>query len=150
MKQDQQKLIKLSKNSFKKTAEELDILESSEDKVVYALDETGVGVESENYRCWSEVGVPPILEKNGSHEKVNLIGSTTILNEYHTVIDVYENQTINSDKIINHLSYLIELNPNKHVVVYMDNATTHTSKKTQAFCEENKDALTIIYLPSVL
>ena len=45
----------------------LSSLESSSDTIIYALDEIGVSIESDNHLCWSLVGKPPILEKNGSH-----------------------------------------------------------------------------------
>ncbi len=59
-------------NEFKKMLSLLPILESSSDTIVYALDETGISVESGNHSSWSPVGYPPILEKNAPHEGVNL------------------------------------------------------------------------------
>jgi hypothetical protein len=64
----------------------LDSLEASSDTVLYALDETSISAESSNRRSWSEVGKPPVLERNGSHEGVNLIGATEILKNFDTVV----------------------------------------------------------------
>lgn len=100
--------------------ETLDILESSSSAVVYSLDETGICVESDNHSSWSPVGAPPILEKNGSHKGINVVGSTCILNNFHTVNDVYPSEkSITSSEIKSHLEYLIDINPNKKVVVFL-------------------------------
>jgi transposase len=126
----------------------LSSLESSSDTIVYALDETGVSIESDNHLSWSLVGKPPILEKNGSHDRLNIIGSTSILNNFHVVNDVYSSaDSITSEQIKKHLEYLLVLNPDKKVVIFMDNAKTHTSKTMQSFYSSNKDKLQIILLP---
>ena len=126
----------------------LDTLESSPDTIVYALDETGISIESDNYLSWSPVGNPPILEKNASHEGVNIVGSTSILNNFHSVNDVYSSQeSITSKKIKSHIEYLMELNPDKKIVIFMDNAKIHTSTAMQSFYYDNKDKLQIVLLP---
>lgn len=35
------------------------------------------------------MGAPPILKKNASHEGINILGSTCILNDFHSINDVY-------------------------------------------------------------
>lgn len=112
------------------------------------MDETSVRVESDNRRSWSPVGEPPILVKNGCKKGINIIGSTCILNNFHTVNDVYDaKKSITSVEIEAHLEHLIELNPNKKILVFMDNAPTHKSVKIQAFYQKNKDTLEVILLP---
>ena len=128
--------------------ETLDSLESSSDTIAYALDETRVCVESDNRSSWSPIGAPPILEKNGSHKGINIVGSTCILNSHHTVNDVYSSKkSITSKEIIVHLENLIELNPNKKVVVFLDNARIHTSVAMQEFYLLKRDVLKLIFLP---
>lgn len=148
LKQCQPKLIKRNKSPLKKTLEVLDILESSSDTVVYALDETGIRVESDNRSSWSPVGAPPVLEKNASHEGINVIGSTCILNNFHCVNDVYSsNKSITSEEVKSHLEYLLEINPGKKIVVFLDNAKNHTSHLIQSFYQTVKESLKLIYLP---
>ena len=116
--------------------------------VVYALDETGICVESDNLSSWSPVGYPPMLEKNGSHKGINVVGSTCILNNFHTVNDVYPSEkSITTEEIKSHLEYLLEINPNKKVVVFLDNARTHTSLAMQKFYQTKKGSLQLIFLP---
>lgn len=138
----------MSKKLLKKISETLDTLESSSNVVVYALDETSVNVESNNRSLWSKVGEPPILEKNGLHKGINIIGSTSILNEFHTVNDIYSSQhSITSKEIKSHIEYLLEINDDKKVVIFMDNAKTHKSLAMESFYYDNKDNLSIIFLP---
>lgn len=112
------------------------------------MDETGVCVESDNHSSWSNVGVPPILEKNGSHEGINVVGSTCILNSFHTVNDVYSaKKSITSGEIKAHLEHLLELNADKKVFVFLDNAKIHTSAVIQGFYLDNKEQLHLEYLP---
>jgi transposase len=126
----------------------IDCLESSLDNVVYALDETGVRIESDNHSSWSPVGIPPVLEKNGSRKGINIIGSTSILNNFHTVNDVYSSRhSITSKEVITHLKYLIEINRGKKVVVFLDNAKIHTSKAIKGFYLDNRDILSLIFMP---
>lgn len=129
-------------------SEVLDCLESSPDNVVYALDETGVHIESDNRSSWSPVGTSPVLEKNGSRKGINIIGSTSILNNFHIVNDVYSSRhSITSREVISHLEYLIEINQGKKVVVFLDNAKIHISKAIKEFYLDNRDILSLIFIP---
>lgn len=126
----------------------IDSLEFSSDTTVYALDETKICVESDNRSSWSPVGHPPILEKNGSHDGINMIGSTCILNDFHTVNDVYSSgKSITSEEVVSHLEHLININPGKKVVVFLDNAKFHTSAAIQEFYIGKKDVLKLIFMP---
>lgn len=116
--------------------------------MVYALDETNICVESNNRSCWSPVGVPPILEKNGSHKGINIVGSTCILSNFHTVNDVYPcGHSITSQEIKAHLEHLIEMNEGKKVVVFLDNARTHTSSIIKEWYLAKKNQIQLIFLP---
>jgi transposase len=129
-------------------SEVLNCLESSPDNIVYALDETGVRIELDNHSSWSPIGIPPILEKNGSRKGINIVGSTSILNNFHTVNDIYSSRkSITSKEIISHLEYLLEINPGSKVVVFLDNAKIHTSAAIKEFYLDNRDTLGLIFMP---
>lgn len=86
----------------------LSTLEATDDVVVYELDETSVSVKSNNRLSWSLVGHPPVLQKNASHDRVNIIGTTEILKCSYTVVDVYNSKnTITSVETIDFLQHLI-------------------------------------------
>ena len=126
----------------------LPILESSCNTAVYASDETGISVESDNHYSWSPIGHPPILEKNARHEGVNIIGSTAILNGYHIVNDIYpSSKSITTKEVKAHFQYLLNINEGKKVVIFLDNARFHKSLEMQKFYYDNRDILEVIFLP---
>ncbi len=124
-------------------------VENDSKSVLYVMDETGLRTESDNRRSWSPVGVSPILESNGSHEGVNIIGATEITKNFDTVADVYPaKQSITSEEIQDFMEYLLERNANKKVYLVMDNARPHNNAKIQAFWEANKERLVLINTPA--
>ena len=54
---------------------------------------------------------------------------------------------INSDDVISFLEQVLQHHNRRHVVVVMDKAPPHTSKKTKAFVERQR-RLHVFYLPS--
>ena len=139
---------KKEQEAFKKNLKMLDSLESSSNKVVYSLDENGICIESSNRSSWSPIGTPPILEKNDSHNGINVVGSTCILNNFHIINDIYSSKKkITSEEIKSHLKYLIETNPDKKVIVFLDNAKIHKSKVIQEFYSQEKEHLELVFLP---
>lgn len=120
-------------------------VENNSNAVLYVMDETGLRTESENRRSWSPIGLSPVLESNGSHAGLNIIGATEITKNFDTVSDIYSaQQSITNVEIKDFLEHLLELNPDKKVYVVMDNARTHNNKKIQAYWSEHADRLTII------
>lgn len=123
-------------------------VEKDSDTVLYAMDETALRSESDNRRSWSPVGVSPVLESNGSHEGLNIIGATELTKSFETVMDAYSaNHPITGVEVKIFLQSLLDRNPNKKVVVIMDNARTHNNKLIQSFWKANKDKITLINLP---
>ncbi|WP_255547769.1 IS630 family transposase [Crassaminicella indica] len=124
-------------------------VENDSESVLYVMDETGLRTESDNRRSWSLVGVSPILESNGSHEGVNIIGATEITKNFDTVADIYSaKQSITSEEIQSFMEYLLECNPSKKVYLVLDNARTHNNVKIQEFWESNKERLVLINTPA--
>lgn len=60
---------------------------------------------------------------------------------------ILRKKSITSEEIKSHLEHLIELNQAKKVVVFLDNARTHTSKVMQQFYQDKRDVLQVIFLP---
>lgn len=129
-------------------AELASIVENDSDSLLYVMDETGLRTEADNRRSWSPIGVSPILESNGSHEGVNIIGATEITKNFDTIADVYSaRQSITSDEIQSFMEHLLERNPTKRIYLVLDNARTHNSAKIQSFWKENKERLVLINTP---
>jgi transposase len=124
-------------------------VENSSKTVLYAMDETYIRVESNNYRSWSPIGEAPILEKNGSHIGLNIIGATEISKNYDTIADVYSNKhSITAIEVQEFLHHLLEINSGKKVYVIMDNAKMHKAHCIDDFEQIHKKDLKIIYLPA--
>lgn len=105
-------------------------------------------MESNNHLSWSRVGDPPILEKNASHNGVNIIGATEILTGSHAVADVFNStKSITSNEVKDFLQYLMDINPNKILYVIWDNAKFHTSRFIRSFINLNSDNISTIQLP---
>src|SRR6056297_2370176 len=116
----------------------LDTVENSSEIAMYALDETYVRNEPNNYRSWSPKGEPLELESNGSHKGINVIGATEILNTFETYADIYSHKkSITSSEIQHLLERLLKENPTKKVYVILDNARSHKSIGIQAFSKSN-------------
>ena len=57
------------------------------------------------------------------------------------------NRSIKSKEIQSHLEYLLELTPDKKVIVFTDNARNHTSKEIKEFYKANTERLQLIFIP---
>lgn len=128
------------------------LLEKLDDVSLWAMDETNMRLEPNNFYGWSPIGAPHIIEHNGSHKGLNIIGATEILNHNHFVYDAYSNEetTICSSHIITYLNKLLEYDKARGInvtFVVLDNAGCHKSKEVRAFAMENKNKLVLIYQP---
>ena len=136
------------KKCLKKIANLLDFVENTSDTALYVQDESKIRIESNNYRSWSPIGQPPIIERNGSRQGVNIIGATEISKNYDSVVNIYPSeQNITSTEIIKFLDELLAINKAKKVFLIWDNAKIHTSKTVESFIEEHKEELFVLNLP---
>ena len=123
-------------------------VENDSDSVLYVMDETALRTESDNRRTWSPIGVSPILESNGSHQGVNIIGATEITNNFDTIADIYDaTHTIKSKEIKDFIIELLERNSGKKIYLVLDNAKTHNNHEIQEFWSKNTDRLVLINTP---
>ena len=123
-------------------------VENDSDSVLYVMDETALRTESDNRRTWSPIGVSPILESNGSHQGVNIIGATEITKNFDTIADIYDaTHTIKSKEIKDFIIELLERNSGKKIYLVLDNAKTHNNHEIQEFWSKNTDRLVLINTP---
>lgn len=126
----------------------LSTVENSTDSIIYALDETYIRNESNNYKSWSSKGQAPAIERNGSHKGLNMVGATEISSQFDSIVDCYSyDVSIDSSKIIAFLERLLDKNENKKIFVILDNAKNHKSKAINEFVKNHTDRLELIYLP---
>ncbi|MCX7748965.1 MAG: IS630 family transposase [Clostridia bacterium] len=130
----------------------LDIIEPVEDISLWAMDETGKRLESNNYYSWSPVGKPTVIERNGSHKGLNIIGATEVLNHFDFVYDVYtkDEGTVTAAHIIKFLEKLLLYDKSRGVkltIVQWDNAGIHKSSDVKQFAKAHESDLVLIHQP---
>jgi len=94
-------------------------------------------------KTWSPKGITPIISVTGKREKISAMSA--ISKTGHLVFKLHK-KNIASDEIINFLDQLLKEHPRRHLVVVMDKARPHTSKKTCNFIEKQK-RLHVFYFP---
>lgn len=136
--------------AFKKKLQNLvHTVENSSKSVIYALDETNIRVESNNYMSWSPIGESPNIERNGSRKGINIIGATEITKNFDTHADIYSNNhSITALEVEHFIEYLLQVNNNKKVYIILDNARPHTAFSIKQLEELHKNKLRLIYLPT--
>lgn len=133
----------------------LDITEKISDISLWALDETGKRLESDNYYSWGPKGQPKQIERNGVKQGLNIIGATEILHHFQFLYDEYEkgtedNTNITSKEVIHFLKRLLVYDADRGVrktLIILDNALFHRSKEVRQFAKENKDKIVLIFQP---
>lgn len=130
----------------------MDIIENLTDVSLWALDETGKHLESNNYYTWSPIGQPMVIERNGCRKGANIIGATEILNHSNFIYQAYskEDTTICSIHVIEFLKQLLDYDTSRGIrktLIILDNAGFHKSFEVKKFARENEDRLVLILQP---
>jgi len=149
------KVTRNCKSSSKKMSRLLDILTPLTDVSLWALDEAGIYLESNNHYTWSPKGKPTVIERNGSHKGINIIGATEITKRFSFLYDTYpkggqEDFRICAPQVIKFLERLRGYNQDlgiRKTFVILDNARIHTAKAVKAYAREMKDEMILIFLP---
>ena len=134
----------------------LDIIEHIGDASLWALDETGKQLESNNFYNWGPKGQYKNIEHNGNKKGLNIIGATEITNHFKFIYDEYEKGTENSVKlssqqVISFIDKLVEYDTNHGVnvtFVILDNARIHRSHEVRKHIKKYEKRLFLIYQPT--
>ncbi len=94
---------------------------------------------------WVLQGSKELVDTLGNHAKVNVLGAFchAIGKTFHM-----KSKKINSDVFMRFINHLIACNPGKHLVLVLDNAPWHKSKRTTAFLEKLKGIVDVLWLPA--
>jgi transposase len=133
-------------------SELLDIIEHVEDISLWAMDETGKRLESNNFYSWSPKGKPTIIEHNGCHKGLNIIGATEILSHFNFVYTAYskDDGAITASHIISYFEKLLQYDKSRGIsktIVIMDNAKIHTAEEMKQFAVAHEDDLVLLRQP---
>ena len=133
----------------------LDIISNMSDVSLWALDETGKRLESNNFYSWGPKGKPKQIERNGVKQGLNIIGTTEILNHFQFLYISYEkgtetNTNIASEQVISFLQKILEYDFTRGIektFIILDNAGFHRSKAVRKFAKAHKERLYLIFQP---
>lgn len=111
--------------------------------ILYFEDEASIRLTAVLGKSWgprSEKIVQRVTGNRGS------IAAMSAIDPSGRLIFTLHNKRIASDEVINFLSQMLKHHPRRHLVVVMDQAPPHTSKKTRGFIGGQK-RLHVFYLP---
>ncbi|MCR4426630.1 MAG: transposase [Firmicutes bacterium] len=125
----------------------MDDLSQRDDVCLFALDETGIRLESDSFYGWGPKGQPLYMEANGDHKGVNVIGSIEILRDYKTYHSVHSSKEgMNSQHVGWFIDKLMRVSPGKEVWVILDNYRPHRSIAPE-FERKYRSRLYFLFLP---
>ena len=111
--------------------------------ILYFQDESNIKLGALLGKTWAPKGKTPPCKVTGKREGVSAMSSISsgggLIFKLHT-------KKITSEEVIDFLRQMLNHHPKRHLVVVMDQAPPHTSKKTQRFVDSQK-RLHIFFLP---
>lgn len=112
--------------------------------ILYFEDEANISLTPFLAKTWAPRGKTPTQRVTG--KRGGIAAMSAITKAGHLVFRLLEKR-INSDDVIEFLAQILKHHRRRHIVVVMDRARPHTSKKTKAFIVSQK-RLHVFYLPS--
>ena len=114
--------------------------------ILYFEDESNISLSPVMGTSWSPRGEAITAKVSGKRGSVSAISA--ISNDGRLLFSLHNSgKRFNSDDIINFLDHILSHHPRRHLVIVMDQAPCHTSKKVKKYAESKK-RLHIFYLPS--
>jgi len=109
------------------------------------LDESTVKQHPLLQAKWVLQGSKEFVGTFGNHAKTHIFGAVN-----HVMGKAFhiKSKKLNSDIFMKFIERLMALNPKRHLVLVIDNAPWHTSKKVMSFFERVADKVEIIWLPA--
>jgi transposase len=112
--------------------------------ILYFEDEANISLTALLGKTWSLRGKTPVQKVTGKRGGVSAMSA---ISKKGNLIFTLHEKKIASAEIIHFLAQMLKHHQRRHLVVVMDKAPPHTSKKTQNFIE-NQKRLHVFYLPS--
>jgi len=94
---------------------------------------------------WVLRGSKDLVDTYGNHAKVNVLGA--FCHALGKTLHM-KSRKLNSDVFMRFVNHLVACNPGKHLILVLDNAPWHKSKKTTAFLEKLKGIVDVLWLPA--
>jgi len=111
--------------------------------ILYFQDESNVSLTAFLGKTWAPRGQTPKARVTG--KRGGVAAMSAISKRGHLLFRLLEKR-IASNEVINFLAQMLKHHPRRHLVVVMDQAPPHTSKKTKAYVD-SQPRLHVFYLP---
>lgn len=116
---------------------------SKHNAILYFEDEASISLTPVLGKTWSKKGQTPLVQGTGN--RGSLAALSAISKSGHLIFNIKRGR-VNSDDVIHFLDQMLDQHKRRHLVVVMDRAPTHRSKKVREFIESKK-RLHVFYLP---
>lgn len=115
-------------------------------RVIMFFDGAFFHLESTIKRIWKKKGSKPSVQSSPSKDKIGVLGSVNL--EKGEIHDVVFKGNFDSDVFIAYLELLIKEKYNGvKILLILDNASPHKSKKVKKWLKENNNKIKLLYLP---
>lgn len=111
--------------------------------ILYFQDESNVSLTAFLGKTWAPCGETPVARVTG--KRGGVAAMSAISRRGHLVFRLHEKR-ITSCEVIDFLAQMLAHHPRRHLVVVMDQAPPHTSKRTRAYTD-SQPRLHVFYLP---
>jgi transposase len=111
--------------------------------ILYFQDESNISLHAVIAKTWAPKGSRPTQVVTGKRGGVSAMSA---ISSRGSLVFTLHDKRIASDQMIHFLRQLLKHHPRRHIVVVMDQASPHTSKKTRAFISQQK-RLHVAFLP---
>jgi transposase len=111
--------------------------------ILYFQDEANVSLTALLGKTWAPSGCTPTVRVTGNRGSLSV--QSAISQRGRLLFALYEKR-IASDEVIHFLEQMLRHHRNRHLVVVMDQAPPHVSRKTRTFVESQR-RLHVFYLP---
>ena len=126
---------KAQKLWLKKVLPKIKRVSKKKGAILYFLDESSVCLSDFRGRTWSKKGKTPVIEVTG--KKGNLACISSISNRGYLLFKVKRGR-ITGEDVIKFLTDMLKHHKRRKLVVVLDNASVHTSKKVKNFIKKQK------------
>ena len=103
--------------------------------ILYFQDEANISLTALLGKTWGLVGYTPRQRVTGTRGGVSAMSAIT--HRGHLIFRLHDKR-IASDEVIDFLGQMLRHHPRRHLVVVMDQAPPHTSKKTMAYIDSQR------------
>jgi transposase len=111
--------------------------------ILYFQDEANVSLSALLGKTWAPRGETPTQRVTGKRGGVSAMSAIT---SHGQLIFRLHDKRIASEEVIDFLGQMLRHHPSRHLVVVMDQAPPHTSKRTKAYIE-SRPRLHVFHLP---